>query len=107
MSQHIVIAGGGFGGYYTAKKLERLAPAGARITLINDVNFLMYAPLLPGAAAGTLDPRHIAMPLREHLHRTELRMGWVTGGRPQDNVLEVKMISGHTVDFAYDQLIVA
>ena len=90
ISQHIVIAGGGFGGYYTAKKLERLAPPGARITLINDVNFLMYAPLLPGAAAGTLDPRHIVVPLREHLKRTSLRVGYVTGGDPSSDLLEVE-----------------
>ncbi|MGH2861487.1 MAG: NAD(P)/FAD-dependent oxidoreductase [Solirubrobacteraceae bacterium] len=107
MSQHIVIAGGGFGGYYTAKKLERLAPAGARITLINDVNFLMYAPLLPGAAAGTLDPRHIVVPLREHLQRTSLRVGYVIGGDPSRDTLQVQMISGDTKEYRYDHLVVA
>lgn len=103
----VVIAGGGFGGYYAAKKLEKLAPPDVRITLINDVNFLNYAPLLPGAAAGTLDPRHVVVPLREHLKRTELRMGWVTDGEPERNALKVKMISGETIDYSYDQLIVA
>jgi NADH dehydrogenase len=107
MPTDVVIAGGGFGGYYTAKKLERIAPADVRITLINDVNFLLYAPLLPGAAAGTLDPRHVVVPLREHLRRTELRMGWVLDGDPERGVLKVKMISGETIDYTYDQLIVA
>src|ERR1700744_1447844 len=82
MGQRILIAGGGFGGFSTAKKLERIAPADASIMLVNDVNFMLYAPLLPGAAAGTIDPRHIVVPLREHLKRTELRMGYVTGGDP-------------------------
>jgi NADH dehydrogenase len=103
----VVIAGGGFGGYYAARALERKAPPNVRITLINDVNYLCYAPLLPGAAAGTLDPRHIVMPLREHLRRTELRMGWVTGGDPERNVLKVDMISGEQIEYDYDQLIVA
>ena len=103
----VVIAGGGFGGYYAAKKLERLAPEGVRITLINADNFLTYAPLLPGAAAGTLDPRHVVMPLREHLKRTELRMGWVTGGDPGRGVIGVKMISGAEIEYTYDQLVVA
>jgi NADH dehydrogenase len=103
----VVIAGGGFGGYYAAKKLERLAPDDVRITLINDVNFLLYAPLLPGAAASTLDPRHVVVPLREHLKRTELRMGWVTDGEPHRNLLKVRMISGETIDYSYDQLVVA
>jgi NADH dehydrogenase len=75
--------------------------------LINDVNFLMYAPLLPGAAAGTLDPRHIVVPLREHLKRTALRAGYVTGGDPSRNTLQVEMISGQTKEYRYDHLVVA
>ncbi len=84
-----------------------MAPAGARITLVNDVNFLMYAPLLPGAAAGTLDPRHIVVPLREHLKRTSLRVGYVTGGEPANNTLQVEMISGKTKEYRYDHLVIA
>jgi NADH dehydrogenase len=107
MAQHVVIAGGGFGGYYTAKTLERVLPKDVRITLINDVNFMLYTPLLPGAAAGTLEPRHVVVPLRERLRRTELRLGWVTGGSPANNVLHVELAAGHAVDFHYDQLVVA
>jgi NADH dehydrogenase len=75
--------------------------------LINDVNFLTYAPLLPGAAAGTLDPRHIVVPLREHLKRTSLRVGYVTGGDPSRDTLQVQMISGNTKEYRYDHLVVA
>jgi NADH:quinone reductase (non-electrogenic) len=75
--------------------------------LINDVNFLLYAPLLPGAAAGTLDPRHIVVPLREHLKRTSLRVGYVTGGDPARDALQVQMISGDTKEYRYDHLVVA
>ena len=107
MPQHVVIAGGGFGGFYTARKLERTLPAETRVTLVNDVNFMLYTPLLPGAAAGTLEPRHVVMPLRERLKRTELRLGWVTGGDPAQNVLTVELIAGNTVEFRYDQLVVA
>jgi NADH dehydrogenase len=67
----------------------------------------MYAPLLPGAAAGTLDPRHIVVPLREHLKRTSLRVGYVTGGDPARNSLQVQMISGITKEYRYDHLVVA
>jgi NADH dehydrogenase len=107
VGKRIVIAGGGFGGYYAAKGLEKRVPKGTRITLISDTNFLTYAPLLPGAAAGTLDPRHVVMPLREHLRQTELRLGWVTGGDPERKVVRVSMVSGHQVEFEYDQLVVA
>ena len=84
MARHIVIAGGGFGGFYAAKALERLtATSGARVTLVNDANFMLYTPLLPGTAGGTLDPRHVVVPLRSQLKRTELLIGSVTGADPE------------------------
>jgi NADH dehydrogenase FAD-containing subunit len=59
----VVIAGGGFGGLYAARRLERRLPRHtARLTVVSDVNFLLYTPLLPGAAAGTLEPRHVVVP---------------------------------------------
>jgi NADH dehydrogenase len=67
----------------------------------------MYAPLLPGAAAGTLDPRHIVVPLREHLKRTSLRVGQVIGGDPSRDTLRVQMISGNVKEYRYDHLVVA
>ncbi len=75
--------------------------------MINDDNFLMYAPLLPGAAAGTLDPRHVVVPLREHLTRTSFRVGFVTGGDPSRDTLQVEMISGEMKEYRYDHLVVA
>ena len=36
---------------------------------------MLYTPLLPGAAGGTLEPRHVVVPLREQLDRTDLRLG--------------------------------
>ena len=104
----IVIAGGGFGGLYAARTLERVLPAhAARITLVNDVNFMLYTPLLPGAAAGTLEPRHVVVPLREELERTDLRLGRVTGANPERNTISVDTIEGHREEIEYDHLIVA
>jgi NADH dehydrogenase len=38
----VVIAGGGFGGLYAARRLERQLPRhSARITVVSDVNFLL------------------------------------------------------------------
>src|SRR5204863_1636648 len=80
MAWRVVIAGGGFGGLYAARRLERLLPRhSAQVTLIADANFLLYTPLLPGAAAGTLEPRHVVVPLREELDGTDVRLGRVTG----------------------------
>ena len=78
-----------------------------RITLVNDVNFMLYTPLLPGAAAGTLEPRHVVVPLREELERTDLRLGRVTGANPERNTISVDTIEGHHEEIEYDHLIVA
>jgi len=103
-----VIAGGGFGGFYAAHALERLLPAqSARVTLVNEANFLLYTPLLPGAAGATLDPRHVVVPLRSQLRRTDLVIGQVTGADPGRGTLAVKRIDGEPVELVYDQLIVA
>jgi NADH dehydrogenase len=108
MAWNVVIAGGGFGGLYAARTLERVLPRhSARITLVNDVNFMLYTPLLPGAAAGTLEPRHVVVPLREELSLTDLRLGRVTGADPDRRTLSVDTIEGHVEELPYDQLIVA
>src|SRR3954453_23550889 len=108
MAWHVVIAGGGFGGFYAARTLERTLPAqSTRVTLVSDVNFMLYTPLLPGAAAGTLEPRHVVVPLREALDRTDLRIGTVLEADPDRNVVRVQSIEGHVEELDYDHLIVA
>jgi NADH dehydrogenase len=108
MAWNIVIAGGGFGGFYAARKLEQtLPPQSARITLVSDLNFLLYTPLLPGAAAGTLEPRHVVIPIREHLHATDIRLGWVTGADPHANELYYRRGDGRGQTLKFDQLIVS
>ena len=104
----VLILGGGFGGLTAARRLERkLAPQAAKVTLVNDVNFLLYTPLLPGAAAGTLEPRHVVVPLREDLSRTVLHLGAVLGADPDRRVVRVRSLGGREEELRYDQLIVA
>ncbi len=109
MAWNVVIAGGGFGGVHAAKYLARVLPRhSARITLVNDTNFLLYTPLLPGAAAGTLEPRHVVVPLRETLpDSVDLLVGSVTGAEPDEKSVFVDTVSGESKRLRYDQLVVA
>ena len=108
MAWHVVIAGGGFGGLYAARTLEKvLPPQAARVTLINDVNFMLYTPLLPGAAAGTLEPRHVVVPLREELDRTDLHLGTITGHDPGERTVRVRSEAGNDEVIHYDHLVLA
>jgi NADH dehydrogenase len=68
---------------------------------------MLYTPLLPGAAAGVLEPRHVVVPLREQLPvGVDLRLGRIVGATPERNRLQVVNLEGSSEELAYDQLIV-
>ena len=108
MAWDVVISGGGFGGLYAARRLERtMPPHAARITLVNDVNFLLYTPFLPEAAAGMLEPRHVVTPLRDVLRHTQLRIGVVTGRDSARRTVTLLGTEGQEHELRYDRLVVA
>jgi NADH dehydrogenase len=108
MAWNVVIAGGGFGGLYAARRLERVLPRhSARITVLSDTNFLLYTPLLPGAAAGTLEPRHVVVPLREELDWADVQLGRVLGLDAGVNELRWCTLDGREAHTQYDQLVLA
>ena len=63
----VLVVGGGFAGAYVAKELGH---RGA--TIVSKENFMLYTPLLPEAASGTLEPRHCVVPLREMCPHAEI-----------------------------------
>jgi NADH dehydrogenase len=65
-----LIVGGGFAGSYVARKLGR---RGA--TIVSPENFMLFTPMLPEAASGTLEPRHVVVPLRVMCPHAELVLG--------------------------------
>lgn len=69
--RRVLILGGGFGGFYTALRLgERLKSyAGTSVLLVARDNFFTFQPLVPDVISGNTEVRHIAIPLRRHLHR--------------------------------------
>ena len=69
----VLVVGGGFAGAYVAR---RLGDHGA--TIVSKDNFMLYTPLLPEAASGTLEPRHCVVPLRVMCPQAELILGSVT-----------------------------
>ncbi len=108
MAHNVVIAGGGFAGANAARELERILPKqSTRLVLVNDVNFMLYTPLLPEAAAGMLEPRHVVTPLRDLLKRTYLRMGAVSAHDPAARTVELTTHDGEVEELPYDQLLVA
>jgi NADH:ubiquinone reductase (H+-translocating) len=66
----VLILGGGFAGAYVARLVR-----GRRATIVSPENFMLYTPLLPEAASGTLEPRHTVVPLRVMCPHAELLLG--------------------------------
>src|SRR5271154_7612367 len=70
--KRILILGGGFGGVYTARHLERLCKGrpDVEIVLVSRDNFLLMTPLLFEVFSGTLELRHCSFPIRAYLQTT-------------------------------------
>ncbi|MFD8911725.1 NAD(P)/FAD-dependent oxidoreductase [Streptomyces sp. NPDC059575] len=79
----ILVVGGGHVGMYTALRLQRklkpqLRQGDVEITVVSPDPYMTYQPFLPEAAAGSLSPRHVVVPLRRVLDRCRVVVGEVT-----------------------------
>ncbi|MGI8993529.1 MAG: NAD(P)/FAD-dependent oxidoreductase [Nocardioidaceae bacterium] len=105
---HIVIAGGGYVGMYTALGLQRALRRGeARVTVIDPRSAMTYQPFLPEAAAGSLEPRHVVVPLRRTLKGCDVLTARVVGIDHAAKLLRVEPPQGEPYELSYDELVVA
>jgi NADH dehydrogenase len=96
-----LVLGGGFAGSYVARLLGR---KGA--TVVSRENFMLYTPLLPEAASGTLEPRHVVVPLRQMCPHSELVLGTVAGVAHDRRVVRVETLGG-PLEIGWERLVVA
>lgn len=69
----ILIIGGGYAGFTTARQLEKkLNPGEAQVTLVDPLPYMTYQPFLPEVASGSIEPRHAVVSHRRHLKRTRV-----------------------------------
>jgi len=105
---HILVVGGGYVGMYTAYGLRRAARQGRiRVTVVDPRSVMTYQPFLPEAAAGSVEPRHVVVPLRKTLKGCRVVTGRVTGIDHADKVAKVMPEEGPEYELAYDQVVVA
>ncbi|MBA3735534.1 MAG: NAD(P)/FAD-dependent oxidoreductase [Actinobacteria bacterium] len=96
-----LVLGGGFAGGYVARLLGK---RGA--TIVSPENFMLYTPMLPEAASGTLEPRHVVVPLRQMCPRAELLLGRATEVDSGNRHVVVETEDG-TLTVSYERLVVA
>ncbi|WP_371480115.1 NAD(P)/FAD-dependent oxidoreductase [Kitasatospora sp. NBC_00315] len=112
----ILVVGGGCAGMSAALRLQRglrdrLRRGEAEITVVEPQPYLTYNPLLAEVAAGSIDPRHVVVPLRRVLPDCQVltaritriehatRRAWVRAASPGE--------PSAPTELGYDVLVVA
>jgi NADH dehydrogenase len=107
-SRRIVILGGGFGGVFAAKQLQRHAGGDVHIELISRNNFFVFQPLLSEVAGGSIQPADAVSPLRLFLPGARVRVAEVRKVDFSAKTVHVTVGRGDEITTVpYDQLVIA
>lgn len=104
--ERILIIGGGYAGFYTAWKLEKLLGKNeAEVTLVDPLPYMTYQPFLPEVAAGHIEPRHAVVSHRKHLKKTNLVSGKMTKVSHKTRKATIAIEGGKPITLEYDQIV--
>lgn len=104
----ILIVGGGYVGMYTALRLQsKLRRGEASVTVVDPQPHMTYQPFLPEAAGGSIEPRHVVVPLRKVLRRCHVLTARVTKIDHSIRAATVESPDGHVEQVGYDVLVFA
>jgi NADH dehydrogenase len=102
----ILIVGGGYVGMYTALGLQRrLSRGAAEITVVEPQSNMTYQPFLPEAAAGSVEPRHVVVPLRKVLRGCNVVTAAVSRIEHARKVVLIQPAEGDEYEASYDLLV--
>jgi NADH dehydrogenase len=107
--QRVVILGAGFGGLNVARALEHYArPNEVTVTIVNRENYMLFTPMLPEVASGSVEARHIAPAVRAILPKAAFELGEITGVDLDARTVCVRKHRNEgTSTLQYDHLVVA
>lgn len=118
----VLVIGGGYVGMYTALRLQKKLKqelraaeggrGGVEITVVSPEPYMTYQPFLPEAAAGSISPRHVVVPLRRVLPQCRVLVG---EAKEIDHARRVATVEtpateqegGEPLQLAYDELVLA
>src|SRR5687767_1098825 len=104
----ILVVGGGYVGLYAALRLQkRLSRGRAEIVVVDPQPHMTYQPFLPEAAAGSVGPRHVVVPLRPTLNRCRVITGALTGLRHAERRASIAPVEGKVFELSYDVVVMA
>ncbi|MDQ1615935.1 MAG: hypothetical protein QOJ60_1874 [Actinomycetota bacterium] len=108
----ILVLGGGYVGMYTALRLQRrlrsdIKAKRVEIVVVDPRSYMTYQPFLPEAAAGSVEPRHVVVPLRRVLKHCEVLTGRVTGLDHARRTARIEPMRGEAYDLSYEVVVAA
>ncbi|WP_431984354.1 NAD(P)/FAD-dependent oxidoreductase [Streptomyces qinglanensis] len=104
----ILVVGGGYVGLYAARRiLKKMRYGEATVTVVDPRSYMTYQPFLPEAAAGSISPRHVVVPLRRVLPKAEVLTGRVTSIDQDRKVASVSPLVGDAYELPFDYLVIA
>jgi NADH dehydrogenase len=95
----ILVVGGGYAGSVVARLV-------GECTIVSPENSMLFRPLLAEAASGTIEPRHVVVPLRMMCPRAELILGEAIELDEAGKNVVVRTAGGE-YGVRYDQLVLA
>ncbi|WP_414720463.1 NAD(P)/FAD-dependent oxidoreductase [Streptomyces sp.] len=118
----ILVVGGGYVGMYTALRLQRRLKrdlrraregrGGVQVVVLGPEPYMTYQPFLPEAAAGSISPRHVVVPLRRVLPHCRVVTGEARAIDHARRVATVETLATEhagtgPVEVPYDELVLA
>ena len=77
------------------------------VIVVDPRSYMTYQPFLPEAAAGSLEPRHVVVPLRRVLDRCEVLTGRVESVDHARRVARIAPTRGEPYDLTYEYIVLA
>ncbi|MER6143719.1 NAD(P)/FAD-dependent oxidoreductase [Streptomyces sparsogenes] len=113
----ILVVGGGYVGMYTALRLQRklkkeLRQGDVQVIVVDPEPYMTYQPFLPEAAAGSISPRHVVVPLRRVLPQCQVVIGEATTIHHGKRTATVRTLATEeegtgSIEIHYDELVLA
>lgn len=115
--RRVLVVGGGYVGMYTALHLQRklkheIARGEVEITVVTPDPYMTYQPFLPEAAAGSISPRHVVVPLRRVLGGCTIVIGEAKAVDHAKRTATVSTLATEeegagAIEIGYDELVLA
>ena len=106
----VVVLGGGYGGVYTALKLQKVAKRGEiELSLISRDNYFLTQPMLAEVVSGSIEPPHILIPIRRLLPQTSFHQAEIESveADTRNVIINYGGDNTHFDRIPYDHLVIA